>query len=49
VKISEKIRGLFQRRPPTEEERAARVKAESERDQIRQESEIRRDTQVPPF
>jgi hypothetical protein len=49
VKISEKIRGLFQRRPPTEEERAARVKAESERDQIRQESEIRRDTQVSPF
>jgi hypothetical protein len=49
LKISEKIRRLFQRRPPTEEERAARVKAESERDQIRQESEIRRDTQVPPF
>jgi hypothetical protein len=50
MKISEKIRSLFRRRPPaTEEQRAARAKAESERDQIRQESEIRRDTQVPPF
>jgi hypothetical protein len=49
MKISKKVRSLFQRRPPNLEERTARAKAESQRDQIRQESEIRRDTQVPPF
>jgi hypothetical protein len=37
MKISEKIKDLFQHRPPTEEELAARAEVESERDQIRQE------------
>jgi hypothetical protein len=50
MKISEKIKDLFQRRPPTEEELAARAEVESERDQIRQ--EVGQKSQVdhiPPF
>jgi hypothetical protein len=37
MKISDKIKSLVQRRPPTEEELAARAEAESIREQIRQE------------
>lgn len=50
MKISEKIKSLFRRRPPTEEERAARAAAESERDQVRQDvggkAQVDR---IPPF
>jgi hypothetical protein len=51
MKITEKIKSLFQGRPPTEEELAARAEAESERDQIRQEvgGKSQVDHQIPPF
>ncbi len=51
MNITEKIKTLFQGRPPTEQELAARAEAESERDQIRQEAGIKSqvDHQVPPF
>jgi hypothetical protein len=45
-----KVKDLFQHRPPTEEELAARAEVESERDQIRQ--EVGQKSQVdhiPPF
>jgi hypothetical protein len=37
MKIGEKIKSLFQRRPPTEEELGAHAEAESERERIRTE------------
>ncbi len=37
--ISEKIKGLFQRRPLTKEELAARAEADSTREQARQEAD----------
>jgi hypothetical protein len=36
MKISERIRSLFRRQPPTAEELAARAEAERVRDQIRE-------------
>ncbi|MGZ4332820.1 MAG: hypothetical protein ACXVRK_04800 [Gaiellaceae bacterium] len=36
MKISERIKSLFRRQPPTAEELAARAEAESARDQIRE-------------
>jgi len=49
MKIGEKIKSLFRRRPPTEEERAARAEAESERERIRTEfGNERNPTQLPP-
>jgi hypothetical protein len=49
MKIAEKVKSLFQREPPTDEELAARAEAESERDRIRTEFGTERNpTQVPP-
>jgi hypothetical protein len=49
MKISDKIRSLVQRQPPTEEELVARAEAESERERIRTEfGNERNPTQVPP-
>jgi hypothetical protein len=36
MKISERVKTLFRRQPPTAEELAARAEAESVRDQIRE-------------
>lgn len=58
MKISERIRRRFQRQASaeTQEERAARAKAERERDQILEEAAIKSQvdagvsgTQIPPF
>jgi hypothetical protein len=49
MKIADKIKGLLQRQPPTDEELAARAEAESERARIRTEFGTERNpTQVPP-
>jgi len=37
MKIGEKIKSMFSREPPTEEELAARAEAETAREQIREE------------
>lgn len=50
MSISDSIRSLFRRRPLSEEERAARAEAESEREQIRQEQALHKaeaDAQIP--
>ena len=50
MKIGEKIKSLFQRRPPTEEELAARAAVKSERDEIRQEVAVKSQVDhIPPF
>jgi hypothetical protein len=36
MKVSERVKSLFRRQPPTAEELAARAEAESVRDQIRE-------------
>jgi hypothetical protein len=49
LKINDKIKSLFQRRPPTEEEVAARAEARSELDQIRTEVATHANpTEIPP-
>jgi hypothetical protein len=49
MKISDKIKSLFQRRPPTEEELAARAEAKRELEQTRTEVGTHRNpTEVPP-
>jgi hypothetical protein len=48
--ISDSVKSLFRRRPPTAEELAARADAESEREQIRQEKALHKaeaDAQIP--
>jgi hypothetical protein len=42
MKISDKIKNLFQRRPPTAEELAARAEAKSERAQMKTDVATRR-------
>jgi hypothetical protein len=58
MKISERIKSLFRRQPPTAEELAARAEAESMRDQIRENEAVLRPlvderlgsgTFTPPF
>ena len=50
MKVTEKIKSLFQRRPPTAEELSARAEAESKRDQIRQENVVKSSVdRIPPF
>jgi hypothetical protein len=49
MKIADKIKGLFQRQPPTDEELAARAEAEGERERVRTDFGTERNpTQVPP-
>ena len=40
LKISEKMKSLFRRQPPTAEEFAARAEVQSERDQIREDEAV---------
>ena len=49
MKIADKIKGLFQRRPPTDEELAARDEVASKRERIRTDyGSERNPTQLPP-
>jgi hypothetical protein len=47
MKISERIKGLLGRQPPTAEELAARAEAESIRDQIREDEAVLNTSSIP--